>query len=311
MTNPALAASFNGRGFSYQTFKITAIGILLNMVLDPLFIFGAGPLPALGTRGAAFATIIGQLVVFSVFSGLLRRQRSFVEEKAEPLRCHMKYVGQIVKIGFPASVQNILFPLFAMAIAKILSQWGPGPIAVQKIGASVEAFSWATAFGFSSALGVFVGQNYGSLSFERILKGYHTSLVTMAILGILTGGIFVVFSKQIIGFFLDSPAIIAVGVDYFRIIGLSQVFMCMEITAAGAFNGYGHTMPPAFVSIVLNTIRIPLALYLSSDRLLGLNGVWWTLSLTSVAKGILLMFWFSQFFKRFSEKHHPVPLTHL
>ena len=87
------------------------------------------------------------------------------------------------------------------------------------------------------------------------------------------------------------------GVDYLRILAVSQLFMCMEITTAGAFNGLGHTIPPAVEGILLTAARIPLALLLILTPL-GLNGIWWSITSTSIFKGVLLLIWFLFFLKR-------------
>ena len=81
------------------------------------------------------------------------------------------------------------------------------------------------------------------------------------------------------------------GVLYLRILGISQLFMCIELTTAGAFNGLGNTLPPSIVGIVFNGLRIPVALFLSSTSL-GLNGVWWAISISSIFKGTVLVIWY-------------------
>ena len=87
------------------------------------------------------------------------------------------------------------------------------------------------------------------------------------------------------------------GIDYLRILGVSELFMCIEITTAGAFGGMGKTIPPSIVSIVLTAARIPTA-YLLAETTLGLYGVWWSISLSSVLKGIVLVGWFLWFIQR-------------
>ena len=81
------------------------------------------------------------------------------------------------------------------------------------------------------------------------------------------------------------------GIDYLRILGLSQAFMCLEYAAAGTFNGLGQTLPPSLVSVTLTAMRIPLAFVLTP--FLGLNGVWWAITISSFAKGISLFGWFT------------------
>ena len=106
--------------------------------------------------------------------------------------------------------------------------------------------------------------------------------MTSCLLIFLPGPIFSVFIKE--------KDVIKEGIVYLRILGVSQFFMCIEITTAGAFNGLGRTVPPSLVGIVLNAMRIPGALILST--VIGLNGVWWSISISSVIKGLILTSWF-------------------
>ena len=96
--------------------------------------------------------------------------------------------------------------------------------------------------------------------------------------------------KYLYGFFFKSPEMIALGVGYLSILGLSQVFMCAEITTTGAFNGIGRTLEPTINSIVITSLRIPLAHFLIP--LMGLTGIWWSISGTSILKGIISVTWF-------------------
>ncbi len=178
-----------------------------------------------------------------------------------------------------------------MYIARIVSVWGPVAVAIQRVGGQIESVSWRTADGFSSALCSFIGQNYGADNRERVKKGYITALRLMSIFGFFTSVLLIVFAEQIITLFIPETGAIIIGTEYLKILGLSQLFMCLEITSSGAFAGMGKTKPPALIGILLNLARIPLAIALSKT-VLGLNGVWWSICITSILKGIILTAWF-------------------
>ena len=91
------------------------------------------------------------------------------------------------------------------------------------------------------------------------------------------------------------------GVDYLMILGVSQLFMSVEISTAGAFSGYGRTVPPSVISIIFTSARIPLAMLLSSTSL-ALNGIWWSITISSIFKGILLLTWFLFFLRKEMKK---------
>ncbi len=98
------------------------------------------------------------------------------------------------------------------------------------------------------------------------------------------------FGSEIFSVFIPEREAYLAGGDYLFIIGISQVFMMLELTTQGMFNGIGKTTPPAVVSIVFNTVRIPLAMILATT--MGVNGVWWAISLTSIIKGIFSAMWY-------------------
>ena len=91
------------------------------------------------------------------------------------------------------------------------------------------------------------------------------------------------------------------GVDYLMILGVSQLFMSVEITTAGAFSGYGRTVPPSVISIIFTSARIPLAMLLITTSL-ALNGIWWSITISSIFKGILLLTWFLIFLRKEMKK---------
>ncbi len=126
-----------------------------------------------------------------------------------------------------------------MIIARIIANWGPIPIAVQKVGSQIEAISWMTASGFSTALSTFTGQNYGADNWKRIWKGYLAAMSIMGTIGMLTTALLILGASPLFKLFIPEEEALSYGVTYLRILGLSQFFMCIEITTAGAFNGLG------------------------------------------------------------------------
>ncbi len=117
--------------------------------------------------------------------------------------------------------------------------------------------------------------------------------------GIITV-IFVFFPRPLYGIFFKDEKMITLGISYLSIVGFSQLFMCAEITTSGAFNGMGKTLQPTVISIIFTSLRIPIALILIP--LLGLNGIWWSISLTSIAKGILVVILFLIVLKKIDVK---------
>lgn len=293
---PVLTGIFNGHGNSKTPFLINTIGLCTNIILDPLLIFGIGPFPKLGVTGAAIATIFAQFVVCTIFIYMIIKETDFFAEINFMQKPDLEHLKRIIRLGIPAAFQSGAFTFIAMIIARILSRWGSTPIAVQSVGSQIESISWMTAGGFQTALSAFVGQNYGAKKWDRIYRGYFTAIGIIAVIGIITSCLLIFLPGPIFSIFIREKEVIRDGMVYLRILGLSQFFMCMEITTAGAFNGLGKTVPPSVVGIIMNALRIPGALLLSIP--LGLNGVWWSISISSILKGVILTTWFVIFLGR-------------
>ncbi len=301
--NPVFTGILNGYGNSKTPFIINGVGLAANMILDPILIFGIGPFPALGVKGAALATISAQCVVTLIFIHNMKTNILFSKFNLFQIP-NKKKLEEIIKLGLPVALQSGLFTVFAMILARIIAHWGPIPIAVQKVGSQIEAISWMTAGGFSTALGTFVGQNYGANRWDRIYKGYFIAMGMVSLIGIVATGLLVFVAKPIFSIFISEREAIEYGIVYLKILGLSQIFMCIEIATGGAFNGLGKTIPPSIIGIAFNALRIPAAMILSSKHLLGLNGVWWSISISSIFKGVILTVWFIIFLNREPQLMH-------
>ncbi|QAA34217.1 MATE family efflux transporter [Clostridium manihotivorum] len=286
--NPILTGIFNASGESKIPFLINTIGLIYNMVLDPILIFGIGPVPEMGVTGAAISTATAQMVVTLLFLYALKNKREAFFKIKVFEKLDIVSIKKIVKLGLPVAMQNGLFSIFAMFIARIIAVYGSTAIAVQKVGAQIEAISWMTAGGLSTALSAFVGQNFGAKKYDRIIKGYFATMFLASAVGVFATVLLVFGGKAIFGVFIPETQAIELGSMYLKILGYSQLFQCLEITTSGAFNGLGKTIYPSITSIILTGARIPMAILLSRPNLLGLDGVWWSISISSIFKGIIL-----------------------
>lgn len=296
--NNTFSGLYNGQGDSRTPFRTTAVGLVVNIALDPLLIYGYGPFPQLGTAGAAIATTLAQVVVFCIFSRRVFTDR-FPLGRLNPFTAlKKKFARRIILLGLPVSLENMLFSIFSLTLATLAARWGAIGVATQSIGSQIEAISWMTAAGFSTALAAFTGQNYGARNYERIRKGYRLTMSIAGSIGALAGVLFFLFNKEIFSLFVTEPAAIEAGGEYLKILAISQLFMVTESVTAGAFNGTGNTTPPALVSIVFTGARIPLAYFLTTFPALGLTGIWWSVTLSSIIKGTILPLWYLYFQRR-------------
>lgn len=287
--NPIFTAIFNGMGNSKDPFRINTVGLITNIILDPLLILGIGPFPKLGVEGAAIATVFSQFIVTMCFIVMIMKRNNEYFKVKLFRKISLEYYKSLCKLGMPVAIQSGMFTIFSMLLGVIVASWGPVAIAAQKVGSQIEAISWMTADGIAVALSSFVGQNYGATKYDRINKGFKITLGIATVLGIITTSILIFAGKQIFTIFINEADAIKEGASYLKILGYSQLFMCVEIITAGAFKGIGRTYIPSIILTVLTGARVPMAYFLSRPELLGLSGVWWSISISSILKGILMI----------------------
>lgn len=286
IVNTLFATLLNSIGNSKQPFQIFSVGLMVNIVLDPFFIFGWGSVEGWGVAGAAIATLTANILVTVLF--ILKTRKSEMISKASPWESHL--IKEVIRMGLPITIQRVTFTLISIIIAKIIVRFGADAIAVQKVGIQIESISYMTIGGLQGAIAAFFGQNYGARRFDRIRQGYRQALLLTSVFGVLVSLLFILFPQQLFSLFLSDQTSLELGTHYMRIIGYSQLFMCMELMTVGAFNGIGQTHIPPIFSITFTALRIPLALMLSVP--FGLNGVWMSIALSSVFKGVILVLWF-------------------
>lgn len=301
-----LGGLFTAMGHTIINLRVTAIGMVLNMVLDPLLIFGIGPVPGFGAAGAAAATVFSQFCVFALYLFSARKDKRLFHRIRIFSQSERGSAVRIVRIGLPSAAQDCIFSLISMTIARIIAGWGDGAIAAQKVGTQVESISFMISGGFATAINAFTAQNFGAGRYDRIQKGFSTGAVLMVAWGAFTSVVLIAFPEPLMRLFIQEADVVEIGASYLRIMGLAEIFSCLEGLASGMFQGMGHTVPPAVTGMAFNLFRIPAALLLSATAL-GLSGIWWAMSLSMFLKGVVLPIWFILFLRRFMRAHKAAP----
>lgn len=278
---------YTAQGDSKTPFLANLIGLVTNMILDPVLILGPGPFPKLGVVGAAIATVTAQAIVMMmmILGVLIQKKENVLKGIRLTAKIPKEYLGGLCGIGIPTAIQGMAYCAISMVLTRMVSAYGAEAVATQRVGGQIESISWNTADGFAAALNAFIAQNYGAGKMDRVRKGYRASLWTVGIWGLLISFVFICFPKAIADIFFHEPKAVATAVGYLVIIGFSEAFMCVELTTVGALSGLGRTRLCSIISIAFTSARIPLAIILGG--LIGLSGIWWALSITSIIKGII------------------------
>lgn len=266
---------FGSFGNNSGALKISAIGIVVNIILDPIFIY----IFKLGVIGAALATLVANILMYILYkiksNGLLKYDKSI----------NLDYIKikEIIKLGFPMAFQRVLFTFVNIILARIIAIFGTNAIAAQKIGLQIESITYMAIGGLNGAISSFTGQNFGAKKFKRIKDGYSTALIIGISYSLLMSLIFIFFKEPIIKLFIRdiNTSIIAYG--YLQAVAYSQAFSTIEMVSNGLFTGLGKPKIPATISIIFTILRIPMALILMKSY--GINGVWWSIAISSILKG--------------------------
>ena len=278
---------YTAQGDSKTPFLANLIGLVTNMILDPVLILGPGPFPKLGVVGAAIATVTAQAIVMTmmILGVIIQKKENVLKGISLTAKIPKEYLGGLCRIGIPTAIQGMAYCAISMVLTRMVSAYGAEAVATQRVGGQIESISWNTADGFAAALNAFIAQNYGAGKMDRVRKGYRASLWTVGIWGLLISFVFICFPQAIADIFFHEPKAVATAVGYLVIIGFSEAFMCVELTTVGALSGLGRTRLCSIISITFTSARIPLAIILGG--LIGLSGIWWALSVTSIIKGII------------------------
>lgn len=266
----------NSFGDNKTALKISAIGIIINIILDPVLIYSF----KLDVLGAGIATLIANLIMFILFNIKYWNILKFNRE----IGFNCTKAKDIVRLGFPMATQRIIFTLINIVIAKIIAVFGDNAIAAQKIGLQIEGITYMVIGGLNGAVSSFVGQNYGAKKYERIHKGYISALKIGGIYSITMSIIFILFGTFLAKLFVNNIETVSMAGNYLRILGFSQIFSMIEMVSNGMFTGIGKPKIPSIISIVFTSMRIPIALVLM--QVIGLDGIWWSFSVSSILKGI-------------------------
>ena len=282
---------YNGAGRSAIPFYLVSFGLIFNMLLDPILIFGIkGLFEGMGVKGAAIATWISQGLVMALLIERLRRKDGLLNRFTFFIRLRGNLTLRVFRLGFPVAVMTFLFATINTWLVRIASlKGGYLGVTAQTTGGQIEAITWSTAQGFSTALGAFVAQNFAAGKMKRSWVAYRYALSALLSLGFIVTVAFIFWGDEIFSIIIPEVQAAKAGGHYLSVIGISQMFVMIELTTQGMFNGMGRTTPPAIVSIVFNLARIPLAFLLAS--MMGITGVWWAIAISSIIKGIVLPVW--------------------
>jgi len=273
--------------------RVLWVANLLNIVLDPILIYGWGPIPAFGVQGAAMATTIGRGigVLFQVY--LLFGKKYRIKFSIHDFVPNLKVMIHVTQLSLGGMAQNIIVTSSWIALVRIISTFGSEVVAGYTIAIRILIFTMLPSWGISNAASTLVGQNLGAGKPERAARSaWITSIVNMVLLGI-TGIIINLNPHFYLGLFIHDPVVINYGADALRIISYGYLSYAMGMVMVQSINGAGDTFIPMFINVICFwCLEIPLAYTLSKVLHFNQEGVYYSVVIAETAMAILGVTWF-------------------
>ncbi|MBX3295157.1 MAG: MATE family efflux transporter [Acidobacteria bacterium] len=280
---------FRGAGDAAIALRVLIIANGLNIVLDPLFIFGIWIFPEWGVTGAAVATVIGRSagVAFAAWT-LLRPGNGRLEIRAEHWRFDPKLLVALVRLSGTAVLQFLIATLSWSGLVRVVAGFGTVAIAGYQIGLRVIIFVILPAVGLANAAATLVGQNLGAGQPERAERSVWTAAILNAVLLGLAGIFFIVFPELVVSIFTTDPEVSRYAIDCLRIVGYGYAFYGLGMVMESSFNGAGDTLTPTYLNFVIFWLfEIPLAYVLAYRFEMGPQGVFWAITIAFSALAVV------------------------
>lgn len=268
--------------------------VFLNLILDPLFIFGYGPIPGYGVAGAAVASVITQGISALTGIVILLRGNKGIKIHWSDMSIDLTWVRKMFELGVPASLEQSARAAGMTMMVIIVASFGSQVVAAYGIGARILSLVIVPALGLSIATTTLVGQNIGAGKLNRAEKVGDLSN-NIAFWG-LTGIGFILFlvADPLTAFFIpDDPEVIKDGALFIKIMAPSFGLLGVQQISNGVFNGAGFTKASMLISILsLWILRFPLAYILSNNTSLGYEGIWWAFPISNLIAAIVAFIYY-------------------
>ncbi len=290
LTGMSAEVAMRAAGDTRTPLLVDLLSIVLNIVLAPLLIYGLGPFPALGLAGAAWATVIAQVVMFASYVRL-----ALVRHPALPLAWRapgapVRLAG-LLRVGVPAALIGILFSVVYLAFVRGASPHGEAAVAIVGVANRIEALQFILSLSVGYAAATLLGQALGAGDRERARHVLRVAQRWAVAISSLMTLVLLVAPGILLAMFTRDPALLAIGVPYLRVLALTVVATGIEIVTAEAVIGSGHTREISAIYTVVSLVRIPLAFWVPTWWNSGVIGIAWLITISCTLRAIVLVGW--------------------
>lgn len=286
-------AVFRGAGDAAIAMRVLWFSNAVNIVLDPLLIFGLGPFPKLGIEGAGIATTIGRGLGVLVQLWVLFRGAKHIRVLASQMRFHGEVMAKLVRTSLGGIGQFIIATSSWIGLVRIISVFGSEALAGYTIAVRIFIFTLMPAWGFSGAAATLAGQNLGAGQPERAERSvWMTGYVNMGFLAVVSL-VYIFFNEALVGIFTSEPGVLAAGAQCLRVVSYGYIVYAWGMVMTQAFNGAGDTVTPTKINFVCFwLLEIPVAYLLAMPLGLKQHGVYWSIVIAESAAGLISIWFF-------------------
>lgn len=273
------------------------VGAVINIILDPILIFGLLGMPKLGTTGAALATVIGQIIamVLGLYFNLKKNPEIHISFKA--FRPNGRIIKQIYAVGIPAIVMQSIGSVMTLGMNKILLMFSPTAVNVLGAYFKLQSFIFMPVFGFNNGMVPILAYNYGANNRKRVIETIKMSLIVAVLIMIVGVLIFQVFPAQLLNFFEATDEMLKIGIKALRIISYGFIFAGVSIIFLSVFQAFGSGVLSLIVSVARQLLVILPIAYLLAN-LYGVDMVWWAFPIAEVVSLVLSIIFFQHLYHK-------------
>ncbi len=270
---------------------IMTVAAAVNVGLDPVLIFGWGPFPALGIKGAALATVMSRAATLVASLAFLHYRERLLVFALPSLKVMISNSRSVLSVGMPAAATNLISPISTGAITSLIAHYGSEAVASFGLASRVEAMALIVPLALTASIGPFVGQNWGAQKYGRVHKALRLSLLFCLGWGVMVAALLALGAPAIASWFDSDPEVVATTAAYLTIVPISYGALGVVFVFSSTFNALGKPLPSMIVTLSrLLLLYLPLA-YLGS-YLFGVPGIFASACLSNTAIGLGTFLWY-------------------
>jgi putative MATE family efflux protein len=286
-------ALLRGAGEARRAMQVLFLSTAVLVALEPLLIFGLGPIPAMGVVGSAWAFVLGYGAGLALQVTILLRGRARIYIDIHNLRPDFPLMVRIVRIALPSTVQMTLRSSSRLVIVGLIGAYGTFATAAYGVANRLLLVALIPCFGLGNAAGTLVGQNLGARRPSRAEQSAWWVSAYSAGYMATVAAVLILFAPSLIGLFDSTPEVVTLGAECLRVVAWSMIASSVGVVLARGFDGAGNTVPAMTINLLtLWGMELPFAFGLSRWLGLEVTGVWWGRAIANMANGLLFAAWF-------------------